>query len=208
MQRGDEQHHAVRRRALLQARGRCPHPHGVLRAEAGGLRWRLCDGLLGLTEQARRAPDCIDEKVGASCSDGGATCDPHDDCNALLVCAEADPRQQPGGCPISFARYKTQIRYVDKAEAQRRAEQLLALKLASWRYRALPAGAWRQLGFIIDDAPNSPAADVPHDKVDLHGYLSMAVATVQTATACVAAMSRAFQPRRCQHHRGIDGSRA
>lgn len=171
-----------------------------------------CDGVYAPVcsgwQKQPDVPDCIDEKVGASCSDGGATCDPHDDCNALLVCADTGPRQQPGGCPISFARYKTQIRDVDKAEAERLAEQLLALTLASWRYRALPAGARRQLGFIIDDAPNSPAADVPHHKVDLYGYLSMAVATVQTATACVAAMSRAFQPRRCQHHRGIDGSRA
>lgn len=61
---------------------------------------------------------------------------------------------------------------------------------SSWRYRALPASARRQLGFIIDDAHNSPAVDVPHDKVDRYGYLSMAVATVQQQQARLEALER------------------
>ena len=138
--------------------------------------------------QKSGVPDCKDEKAGAECGNEGATCDPHDTCNSLLVCAKKDPKQNPGGCPISMARFKTEIRYVDPTEAHALADRLLALRLASWRYKALPQGARRQLGFIIDDDPQSPAVDGPRERVDLYGYLSMAVATVQQQQARIDAL--------------------
>jgi hypothetical protein len=57
------------------------------------------------------------------------------------------------------------------------------VKLATYRYTAQgPQGA-RHLGFIIDDDPQSPAVDAQRDMVDLYGYLSMAVATLQQQQA-------------------------
>ena len=53
--------------------------------------------------------DCTTEVEGASCDSEGAQCDPHDDCDALLVCATSDPKDQTGGCPISQRQYKQEI---------------------------------------------------------------------------------------------------
>ena len=52
-----------------------------------------------------------------------------------LTCASADPRMQPGGCPISRARFKRDIEYVSMDERARLANQVLALPLATRRYR-------------------------------------------------------------------------
>ena len=124
-----------------------------------------------------------EQQVGGACSKDGEVCDPKDGCNALLKCTSSDPKQQPGGCPISKAKYKSDIQYVQKVEAQKLADRLLAVKLATYRYTAQgPQGA-RHLGFIIDDDPQSPAVDAQRDMVDLYGYLSMAVATLQQQQA-------------------------
>lgn len=128
------------------------------------------------------------QQVGGACSKDGEVCDPKDACNALLKCTSSDPKQQPGGCPISKAKYKSDIRYVQADEAAALAERLLATRLATYRYTAQgPQGA-RHLGFIIDDDPRSPAVDAQRDMVDLYGYLSMAVATLQQQQAEIRAL--------------------
>lgn len=165
------------------------------KGECAKLSWfQTCgDPVCSGWKQKSGVTDCSDQKAGGECGNAGEKCDPHDTCNALLVCADKDPKQNPGGCPISLARYKTEIRYVDAAEAERLAQRLLAMKVASWRYRAVPEGGRRQLGFIIDDDPGSPAVDGAHGKVDLYGYLSMAVATVQRQQAHIEALEKRLE---------------
>ena len=83
------------------------------------------------------------------------------------------------GCPISKAQYKTEIQYLTPSDQDQLSNQLLQTRLASYRYTASGPQGRRHLGFIIDDDPHSPAVDPERDMVDLYGYLSMAVATIQ-----------------------------
>ena len=82
-----------------------------------------------------------------------------------------------GNCPISLAAYKTNIRYLGPEELAALGRELLATRLATWQYRAGPER--RQLGFVIDDGipAHGIAADRAH--VDLYGYVSLAVASLQ-----------------------------
>jgi len=83
-----------------------------------------------------------------------------------------------GMCPISRREVKQEIRYLDPGEVARLGEELLATRLATYRYRGA-TGERRQLGFIIDDG--APAHGIAEDRahVDLYGYVSLAVATLQ-----------------------------
>ena len=102
-------------------------------------------------------PPCTTEKLGEVCTALGHPCDINDPCNVHLVCAYSDPTKQPGGCPISRARAKTDIHYLDAAELDRVQKDLLGVRLANWRYKTAPADSPPQLGFIIDDLGAGPA---------------------------------------------------
>lgn len=125
---------------------------------------------------------------GATCNIEGARCDLRNDCNQELVCARRDPKMQVGGCPISRRSYKTDIHYLDGEELARYQRELLALKLATWRYKGAPDR--RRLGFIIDDTEASVAIEGSGDRVDLHGYISLAVAALQRQAQQIAALER------------------
>jgi hypothetical protein len=121
--------------------------------------------------------NCTSEMPGDTCAAQGPVCDPVDDCNRVLTCAESDPLAAPGGCPISRRKYKRDIHYLDEAELARYREELVQMRLATWRYRH---DAQREhLGFIIDDNESSVAVDASGEIVDLYGYASLAVATIQ-----------------------------
>ncbi len=131
---------------------------------------------------------CSTEAAGEACSDASASCDLQTDCNELLVCAASDPKDQEGGCPISLAAAKEGISYLDTQQRQAVADQLLATPLATWRYRDPANGVGTKLGFIIDDVPGSPAVQASGGRVDLYGYTSMTVATVQLQQARIDAL--------------------
>jgi hypothetical protein len=120
---------------------------------------------------------CTTEKPGDACKIDGARCDPGDACNRLLVCAANDPRLRAGGCPISRAAFKQDIRYLTPEQLAPYGDRVLHMRLATWRYRHDPAR--ERLGFIIDDDETSPAVDGARDMVDLYGYTSLLVASVQ-----------------------------
>lgn len=146
---------------------------------AGGLKLYytcgdpVCRGYTG----GSGAPLCTTETVGDACTVDGQKCDPQSDCNALVVCASSDPTMRTGGCPISRLRYKQDVHYLSPAELARYRDELLAMKLATWRYKHDPSK--ERLGFMIDDNEGSAAVDGKRDLVDLYGYTSMAVATIQ-----------------------------
>lgn len=91
-------------------------------------------------------------------------------------CIAAD---QPGGCPQSLRSTKDEIVYVTPEQAERYSEQLRAVRLATWRYKAEPEGTPHRLGFIIEDAPGPHTILPDGGHVDLYGYTSLAVATLQ-----------------------------
>src|SRR6266481_27278 len=123
-------------------------------------------------------PPCsAGEVAGAACSPEGATCDPGDACNRLLLCTTSDPTHG-GMCPISRRAYKENVQYLSEADVQRLHDELMSFRLATYRYKAAPSEC--HLGFIIDDIEPSAAIDPGRDMVDLYGYISMAVAALQT----------------------------
>ena len=122
---------------------------------------------------------CTDQRVGQACGPLDSSCEiPGDDCNADLLCTTSDPATN---CPISQARLKHGIDYLDGAEGGAAAAALLDLRLATYRYRDVRDDGRRHLGFVIDDLPaGSPAVHAGGRHVDLYGYTSMAVAALQT----------------------------
>lgn len=154
---------------------------GPAATDGGALQWYQTCGdpvCRGYTGPFAGVPLCTTEKAGAACGAASSRCDPKDGCNAQLLCTDKDPKQQVGGCPISRARYKTDLRYLDDVQRRALHQQLQALRLLTYRYRDNPGAT--HLGFLIDDLPaKSPAADAERDLVDLYGYTSMAVAALQ-----------------------------
>ena len=124
-------------------------------------------------------PACTTQKEGDACTPGAVTCDLVNACQQHLQCAQKDPKTGAGGCPISRRSKKTDIRYLDNTDVAKLQAELLATKLATYKYRDAGPQAPQQLGFIIDDQPDSPAVDAKRDMVNLYGYLSMSVAALQ-----------------------------
>ncbi len=140
---------------------------------------------------------CTTEKSGAACSSTGTQCDPMNDCNQLLVCATSDP-MHGGACPVSRKRFKEDIVYLDDAALDRVYGELIALPLASWRYKGTQP---RRLGFLIDDAEHAPAVDPERDMVDLYGYTSMAVAALKVQARQIAELrSEVAKLKRTRSH--------
>ena len=142
--------------------------------------------------------NCNAHQAGDPCpaSAMGKECDPGDGCNATLMCADMDPIG-PGGCPISLRSAKEDIRYLDDARLKAVHEELMALRLATWQYKTDPGDA-THLGFVIDDAPSSPAVAPNGQQVDLYGYASMAVAALQVQQAQIEALTREIETLRAE----------
>jgi hypothetical protein len=139
------------------------------------------DPVCGGYVRPENTPPCTAaQQAGQMCSLEGLTCDPTDACNRRLLCSREDPTMQPGGCPISLAAWKKDVRYLDEAERRRQHDAVVRLPLATWRYVTEDAEAPARLGFLIDDVgAAAPCVRPSGQRVDLYGYTSMAVAAVQ-----------------------------
>jgi hypothetical protein len=91
-------------------------------------------------------------------------------------------------CPVSRAKYKTDIRYLSAAEREHLADDVNDIPLVRYRYKDAPER--EHLGFIIEDVEPSPGIDSPNDRVDLYGYTSMAVAALQEQHREIEALRR------------------
>jgi hypothetical protein len=136
---------------------------------------------------------CTTQQAGNPCTPSGQECDPGDSCDRLLVCASTDPTHGPGGCPISRARFKHDIRYLPDADLGRVRQDLMTMRLATWRYNHEGDAGREHLGFIIDDDPESPSVAADGNHVDLYGYTSMAVAAIQVQDREIAAQRRQIE---------------
>ena len=77
----------------------------------------------------------------------------------------------------SSRRLKEEIAYVSPSELEKLREEIITLRLATFRYKQ--GDKARHLGFIIEDSPDIAASDMPRSRVDLYAYTSMAVAAIQ-----------------------------
>jgi hypothetical protein len=124
------------------------------------------------------------DPLGSACKTKGETCgNPALNCGAVQVCDDHDPKGGVGGCPISTKKAKQDISYVNDADLTRLHDETIRMKLATYRYKGKfvdPSDPnATHLGFIVEDQPQSLSVDRGHDRVDLYGYMSMAVATMQ-----------------------------
>ncbi len=144
------------------------------------LRWfQTCgDPVCSGWKTKPNVPLCTGEKTNDPCTSPDGKCDPKNGCNAILICAEKDPKSGPGGCPISARRFKEGIIYLDHAAEAGLRDELLQLPLATWRYRHSNR-ARRTLGYILEDAPRMPASDMGRERVDVYALSTMTVAAIK-----------------------------
>ena len=123
--------------------------------------------------------------IGERCGPVSSGCGPD-----FLQCSDQDPKGPNGDyCGVSSRRYKDDIAYAGAARLQELHDETLRIKLATYRYKPqVAAPGPTHLGFIIEDDPNSPAVAPSGDHVDLYGYVSMVVATVQVQQKEIAAL--------------------
>lgn len=140
---------------------------------------------------------CTTEKEGDACAAEGAKCWPQGStCGVVLVCAKSDPKNNPGGCPISRVSHKKDIGYLTPGEVESLAEEAKTMRLSSWRYKDEDAKTRPHVGFLIDDMPESVAVDRSGERVDLYGYTSMAIAATQVQDKRLEAMEREISAMR------------
>ena len=140
--------------------------------------WATCPDPACSSHRDAGIPACTTEAAHAPCSQLGAQCDPGDRCNSHLVCSDQDPTPSVG-CPISRMSEKTDIRFLSSEDLATYRDQVLALPLATFRYREGGPGSRLHLGFMIDGHESLVCVDPGRDRVDLYGYASMAVAALQ-----------------------------
>lgn len=175
----------------------CPGPAAECDAP---LRWfETCgDPVCGEHRDQPGVPPCGGGQTsGAACSAEGATCDPGDSCNALLLCARTDPTHG-GRCPISRRTAKDDIRYLAEPDLRRLHDELMRFPLATWRYHDEASG--RRLGFMIDDVEPSDAVAPGGQRVDVYAYTTMAVAALQSQAREIQSLKRelaALREERC-----------
>jgi hypothetical protein len=124
----------------------------------------------------------LQPNLGTACSKEGVDCS-YDQ----FVCGQPDKVCSNGiwvdgsttQCRVSTRRAKKDIHYLSSDEIDALAKSALDLRLATYEYRSAPYAGRRHLGFIIEDSPNAPAVDRDRDMVDLYGYTSMLLGTVQ-----------------------------
>jgi hypothetical protein len=170
----------------------------TLDAQAGPLRWyRTCGDSVCQSPESDAGISEADggpcPPLGSSCATMGDACgtsNPGVACGAIETCAAQDPTVG-GHCPISSRKFKDGINYVNAAQLEQLHDETLRIRLATYNYKAPFADPNpRRLGFIIEDNPASPAVDPAHDSIEMYGYLSMVVATMQVQEKEIASLKR------------------
>lgn len=166
----------------------------------GDLKWYATCGppvcSTGTGGSSAGVPFCTStQTAGATCTIAGAQCDSGNSCVGPLLCTTTDPTNG-GACPKSRAKYKTDIEYLSNEERSKLADDVQSIPLVHYRYKDGPER--EHLGFIIEDVEPSPGVDSAHDRVDLYGYASMAVAALQEQHREIEALKREIATLRAE----------
>jgi hypothetical protein len=136
--------------------------------------------------------------LGSPCPAMGETCGARNSavaCGSIEVCTNVNPRSGP--CPISSRKFKDDVEYLDEAQLQQLHDETLRMHLATYNYKGQFADPNpKHLGFIIEDNPQSLAVERGRDQVDLYGYVSMVVATMQVQEKEIANLKRELDEAR------------
>jgi hypothetical protein len=162
---------------------------------ATGLAWyATCGDPVCRPPQDSGVPPVVCPPLGSPCTDKGLNCGDRatSSCGVIQVCG--DQPTNPETCPVSSKKFKEDIGYVDDAKLQRLHDETLQMRLATYRYKGPFINTndpnATHLGFIIEDQPQSLSVERGHDRVDLYGYMSMAVATMQVQEKEISQLKR------------------
>jgi hypothetical protein len=121
----------------------------------------------------------------------GTACSGGNSCNAPVI-NTANPCGviccTGGGCPVSRREFKRDIHELDRAEIERIYSELRDVKLTTYQYKTDPPASPKRLGFIIDDTRSSYPINADGRSVNLYGYMSMAVAAIQSQSREIEAL--------------------
>jgi hypothetical protein len=145
---------------------------------------------------------------GSACCGAGEWCDtsgaaPVCRCGSITACTGLDTCNAPtvnasnpcgvvcctgSGCPVSRRVFKRDIHELDHDEIERIYSELRDIKLTTYQYKTDPAASPRRLGFIIDDTKSPYPVNADGTSVNLYGYMSMAVAAIQSQSREIEAL--------------------
>jgi hypothetical protein len=89
---------------------------------------------------------------------------------------------------VSRRVYKRDIERLDDDALAGIYQDLRKIRLTTYQYKSDPAASPRRLGFIIDDTKTPYPINADGDSVNLYGYVSMAVAAIQTQSREIEAL--------------------
>ena len=108
----------------------------------------------------------------------------------------------PNNCPISTRRAKRDIVYSSEAEREQMARDVLRMRLATYEYTDVALAGRRRLGFVYEDeTTHRYARDPDISGVDLYGYTSLLLATVQTQQRQIEQLQREVRELRVRRAR-------
>ena len=157
---------------------------------------------------------------GSGCCASGEWCDtsgtvPTCKCNAGAACVAGEYCSSPvgggpicgtrccggdaGTCPVSRRMYKRDIERLDDEALGRIYDELRKIQLTTYQYKSDPAASPRRLGFIIDDTKTPYPINADGTSVNLYGYVSMAVAAIQTQSREIEALRAEVEQLRREH---------
>jgi hypothetical protein len=84
--------------------------------------------------------------------------------------------------------YKRGIERLDDDALGRIYDELRKIQLTTYQYKSDPVASPRRLGFIIDDTKTPYPINADGTSVNLYGYVSMAVAAIQTQSREIEAL--------------------
>ena len=101
--------------------------------------------------------------------------------------------------------YKRDIERLDDDALGRIYDELRKIQLTTYQYKSDPAASPRRLGFIIDDTKTPYPINADGTSVNLYGYVSMAVAAIQTQSREIEALRAEVAQLRREHskHRPV-----
>jgi hypothetical protein len=99
--------------------------------------------------------------------------------------------------------YKRDIEQLDGDALSRIYDELRKIQLTTYQYKTDPAASPRRLGFIIDDTKTPYPINADGTSVNLYGYVSMAVAAIQTQSREIEALRTEVAQMRREQSRGF-----
>lgn len=98
---------------------------------------------------------------------------------------------------VSSRKLKDEIAYLSDEEIVALARQALAIKLASYHYKN-DKSEKKNLGYILEDAPQAASSDMTKGQVDLYAYASMVLAATKVQEKRIDALEKEMAKLRTQ----------